>query len=350
MSLPHYSAKKGRWLGRPLGWLYGLGAWLHRAAYVYGPLQRTRFDPPVICVGNLSVGGTGKSPHVQYVQRLLGQPARCAMVSRGYGRQSKGVYWVGVGSTVEEVGDEPLQFKRAFPDATVVVAERRAEGIQVALSKVPDLAYILLDDAMQHWGVVADCTLLLTTFSDPFFQQELLPFGRLREFRKGYQRADVIVVTQCPHKLAEATKNAYRQAIQPLSHQLLLFSSIVYQALYDLLTGEEGPQLAQIPALDILVVTGIADTRALRAHLAQFEHRVSYRAFPDHHNFTASDWKKLAASGSSQLLLTTEKDAPKLRPLVQQDRDFAGRVYVLPIRVALSPKEEALLLERLKKA
>lgn len=347
-NLPTNKRTLGQFLGQPLGWLYGMGAYLHRAAYVYGPLEQVRFAPLVISVGNLSVGGTGKSPHVLYLQGLLGQVTQTAMVSRGYGRQSKGLQWVEVDSAPEQVGDEPLQFKQAYPAATVVVAERRVEGIRAALVQVPDLQTILLDDALQHWAVEADCHILLTTFDAPFFQQTILPFGRLREFRKGYQRADVIIVSKCPTSLEEDTRAAYITAINPLAHQRVLFSNLAYQPLYELGTRSAGPDLEEGEPLDILLLTGIANPQALEVYLGQQGHQVTSQTFPDHHAFTVQDLQNIQVLATGKTIITTEKDATKLRPLLIQHPAFAWIVYVLPIQVVLSASDEAWLSQYLQ--
>jgi tetraacyldisaccharide 4'-kinase len=326
-------------IGRPLGWLYGLGAWLHRAAYVYGPLKQHQFAPFVVTVGNLSVGGTGKSPHVLYLQQLLGQTAYTAMVSRGYGRQTKGLQWVEVDSPVRAVGDEPLQFKWAYPNALVVVAEQRAKGIRAALQKQPELEQVLLDDAMQHWGIQADCTLMLTTFGAPFFRQEVLPFGQLREFRSGYKRAEVIIVTQSPPSLGAGTRHAYLAAIKPLPHQKVLFSWLSYEPLYELWTGATGPSLTT--AQDILLLTAIADTTALKKYLNK--HKLTEYAFPDHHLFTAKDLQKVQANAANKLIITTQKDATRLRAVLKQEPSIVLQIYVLPVEVNFSPDDAAWL-------
>ena len=326
-------------IGRPLGWLYGVGAWLHRAVYVYGPFKQHHFEPLVISVGNLSVGGTGKSPHVLYLQGLLGAPEQTAMVSRGYGRQSKGLQWVQMDSPVQVVGDEPLQFKLAYPKALVVVAEQRAKGIEAALQQQPQLEQVLLDDAMQHWGVQADCTFMLTTFGMPFFRQHVLPFGQLREFRSGYKRAQVIIVTQSPSSLRAATRNAYLVAINPLSHQKVLFSWLSYEPLYELWTGELGPSLKI--AQNILLLTAIADTTTLKKHLNK--HHITECAFPDHHFFTLKDLQKVQANAANKLIITTEKDATRLRVVLQQHPSIQLQIYVLPVRVMFSPDDTAWL-------
>lgn len=326
-------------VGRPLGWLYGIGAWLHRAAYVYGPFKRHRFAPLVISVGNLSVGGTGKSPHVLYLQQLLGAAECTAMVSRGYGRTTKGVQWVQTDSQAQTVGDEPLQFKLAHPKALVVVAEQRAKGIQAALKKQPQLEQVLLDDAMQHWGIQADCTFMLTTFQRPFFRQQILPFGQLREFRSGYKRAEVIIVTHSPPGLRASIRNSYLVEIKPLPHQKVLFSWLVYQSLYDLRTGALGPSLETVQ--DILLLTGIADTSALKKHLSK--HNMTAYAFPDHHLFTLKDLQEVQKNAANKLIITTEKDATKLRAVLQDNPSITLQIYVLPIAIAFSPNDTAWL-------
>ncbi|MFK7797013.1 MAG: tetraacyldisaccharide 4'-kinase [Aureispira sp.] len=331
-------------VGRPLGWLYGIGAWLHRAAYVYGPFKRHRFAPFVISVGNLSVGGTGKSPHVLYLQHLLGATERTAMVSRGYGRKTKGVQWVQTDSQAQTVGDEPLQFKLAHPKALVVVAEQRAKGIQAALQKQPQLEQVLLDDAMQHWGIQADCTFMLTTFAAPFFRQHVLPFGQLREFRSGYKRAEVIIVTQSPSGLGGSIRNSYLVEIKPLPHQKVLFSWLSYKPLYDLWTGAVGPSLKT--GQEMLLLTGIADTTALKKYLSK--HTITEYAFPDHHLFTLKDLQKVQENARNKLIITTEKDATRLRPVLQQNPSIPLQIYVLPVEVVFSPDDAAWLKEYLQ--
>jgi len=335
----------------PISRLYGGIVRLHGRLYSGGFFVSKPFDLPIINIGNLSVGGTGKSPHVAYFNQLLAPNFTTAIVSRGYQRKTKGVQWVLETSSVRDVGDEPLQLKQKFPTTTVVVAERRAAAVAAIIAQNKKINCILLDDAFQHWAIKAKVAVLLTTFEQPFFEEEVLPLGRLREFRSGYQRADLIMVTKCPPSISEVDKVRFVQKINPLPHQAVFFSYFQYQSLYSLLEPREKKEITALEGQKITLVTAIANTSYLEAYLQSHTSLISSLRFLDHHYYTKKDLEKIKKTAQRGLIITTEKDATKLRLHQSYIRAKGLQIYVLPIEVAIAFGEakllEAMLLEKI---
>ena len=200
----------------PFSLLYGLVMWTRNRLYDNKVLNAVEFDLPVIAVGNLSVGGTGKTPHVEYLIRLLKDRFHIATLSRGYNRRTKGYLLADENSTASQLGDEPMQFHQKYPDISVCVGEERMLAIPQLLMERPDTQTILLDDAFQHRSVKPGMNIMITDYSRRFTKDHVVPFGRLREGRKGYERANCIIVSKCPPHLSETEKNAIRQEINPL--------------------------------------------------------------------------------------------------------------------------------------
>jgi tetraacyldisaccharide 4'-kinase len=323
--------------------LYGSVVRLHRAFYSRGIFVSKSFDLPIINVGNLSVGGTGKSPHVAYFNKLLLPNFTTAIVSRGYHRKTKGIQFVLENSSVRGVGDEPLQLKQKFPETTVVVAGHRASGVEVILDQNKDINCILLDDAFQHWAIQAKVDILLTTFDQPFFYDNVLPMGRLREFKQGYQRADIIIVTKCPPSISQAQKALFTQKIKPLAHQQVFFSYFQYQALYALLNVKERKEMSEVQGQKISLVTAIADTSYLEAYLQAYAGSIDHLRFSDHHYYTKKDLERIKKTAKGGLIITTEKDASKLKVHQSYIQEEGLLIYVLPIEVAIAFEEASLL-------
>lgn len=330
-----------------LSLLYANAARLHRVFYRRGFLASKSFDFPVINVGNLSVGGTGKSPHVAYFNTLLSPNFSTAIVSRGYHRKTKGIQFVLETSAVREVGDEPLQLKQKFPKTTVVVAEHRASGIEAILEQNKEINCILLDDALQHWAIEAKVKILLTTFEQPFFEDNVLPLGRLREFKEGYQRADIIIVSKCPSSINTTQKAVFIQKIKPLAHQAVFFSYFQYQALYSLLRDNERKEITAIQGQKITLVTAIANTNYLETYLQSYASSIEHLRFLDHHYYTKKDLEKIKNTAQGGLIITTEKDATKLRIHQSYIKKNDLQIYVLPIEVAIAFDEAALLEKKI---
>lgn len=329
----------------PFSLLYGFIVGLRVFSYRIGLQRSSRFDVPTICVGNLSMGGAGKSPHIEYLIRLLEPYINVGVLSRGYRRKTEGFLFVEPKSTALDVGDEPLQFKRKFSDVAVAVGERRAYAIPQMLVRYPDLQAILLDDAFQHLAVRPYLNVLLTEFSAPFTRDFLVPSGNLRESRSGYARAQIIVVTKCPTEISLLDKEKMTAEIKPLPHQRLYFSYYDYARPYQILDPSVFFDLDA--ETEVLLITGIARTEYLLAWLAPKVKKVTTMTFEDHRLFTNYDVaqaKKLyddMAGARKRIVLTTEKDATRLelhKPYLVENQ---LNIYALPIQVSFHFNEGA---------
>lgn len=306
----------------PFSLVYGGITALRNFLYNTGILKSKSYDLPVICVGNLSTGGTGKSPMIELLISFLKDTHKIAVLSRGYKRKTSGYREVLTESTAEEVGDEPLQFKRKFPQITVAVCEDRQAGIE-RLQAMADV--VLLDDAFQHRKVSASLNLLLTAFDALYIQDHVLPTGNLREPRRGARRADLIVVTKCPENLAGSTMEAIKRKLAPTPHQKIYFSKIGYAA--EIRNNTARKPLSYLKTRPFLLVTGIANPKPLVLFLWEQGFDFEQKVFPDHHNFTDTE---IGALQTHPLLLTTEKDFMRLQAL-----SGTTEIYYLPIRTEI---------------
>ncbi len=260
-----------KYLLYPFSLLYGLIMWLRNRLYDTSVLTAVEFDVPVIAVGNLSMGGTGKTPHVEYLIKLLKDLYPVATLSRGYQRSTKGYVLANAQTTANDIGDEPMQFHQKFPDIKVCVGEERMLAIPQLLGEAPDTRVILLDDAFQHRSVKPGLNVLITDYSRRFTKDHVVPFGYLRENRKGYKRADLIIVSKCPPGLSTAAARKIREEIKPLPGQQLYFTCLQYGDMYDLFTRE--PILPDA-GTTVLLVCGIARPQPLLEHLKQLYNNV----------------------------------------------------------------------------
>lgn len=327
--------------------IYGSLVCSHRWLYRIGLLVSTKFDFPIISIGNLSLGGTGKSPHTAYFQELLNPFFKIGMVSRGYHRKSKGVLEVNTDSSAVLVGDEPLEFKLNHVLCPVFVAEKRAAGVQTLLQKHPSTNCILLDDALQHWAIKPSVQVVLTTFEKPFFDDWTVPLGRLREFRSGYQRADIIIVSKCPKDINEAQKQYFIQKIAPLRHQQVYFSFFCYNKLYHLLDPTIFYSLSKLKQAAVLVVSALANSQSLKNFVSKNSLDTRFLDFADHHYYTEKDLILIQQKAENRIVIITQKDASKLLALKEQILDLKILFYVLPITVEIAFGEEFLLKKRL---
>jgi tetraacyldisaccharide 4'-kinase len=305
----------------PFSILYGSLLLLRNKLYDWGIFKSTSFSIPVISVGNLSLGGTGKTPHIEYLIRLLGVDYHVATLSRGYGRKTRGFLLSNANSTASDIGDEPLQFANKYPNTTVAVDEKRVRGIQKLLELFPKTQVILLDDAFQHRAVKPGFSIVLTDFSKPYFDDYVLPSGTLREFRSGIKRADAIVVTKCPEVLLPIERTRLEKAIQPKPHQSLYFSYITYGEFMPFHKETINPFTKAYyfeRHYSIVLFTGIANTEPLEYYLKDKAKTVVPVHFPDHHSFTVNDIQNVRKifdniAPANKILLTTEKDAMRLK-------------------------------------
>ncbi|HZW76944.1 MAG TPA: tetraacyldisaccharide 4'-kinase [Flavobacteriaceae bacterium] len=313
----------------PFSVLYGLVTAVRNKLFDFGILKSTRFSLPVIVVGNLSTGGTGKSPMVEYLIRNLKNDYKIGVVSRGYGRKTKGFLEVLPSNTAMEVGDEPLQIKKKFPEVIVAVSEKRAVGIEKIRKNT---GVILLDDAFQHRSVKPGYSILLTSYTDLYSDDFILPAGNLRESSRGASRADCIVVTKCP-KLTESEMDGVEKRLNPKIGQDVFFSLISYGEKIMSANGAEA--LEFLSTKTFLLVTGIANPTPLVDYLHSKNLKFTHRSFPDHHHFSEPELKELDAQN---IILTTEKDYVRLQPFLKN-----ALLYYLPIEVSFLRDEKKFL-------
>lgn len=335
----------------PFSLLYGAGVGLRNQFYRWGLLKGIEFNLPVISVGNLSVGGAGKTPHIEYLVQLLKDYLNVATLSRGYKRKTKGYLVVQAQMNAEQVGDEPLQFKRKYPDITVAVSESRALGIPALVADYPATQVVLLDDAFQHRSVRPGLNIMLTEHDHPFTDDYLLPSGRLREWRSAYQRADVIIVSKCPRKEEEVHKERLEKKIDPYPHQKLYFSYYAYGQPYFALNARYRLELK--PDLDVLLICAIARTEYLTDFLDEQVGSVSVMEFEDHHFFTKYDVAQLKENfermeSKNKVILTTEKDAMRLELHRQYIYENQMPVFVIPVQVRFHFGQKELFDEQVR--
>ncbi|TAF57035.1 MAG: tetraacyldisaccharide 4'-kinase [Sphingobacteriia bacterium] len=333
----HFNAfflKSFRVLLLPLAVLYGGVIWLRNLAFDKKWLGSARFHFPLICVGNLAVGGTGKSPMVEYILERLLPHVAVGTLSRGYKRKTKGYLLAGENTTALEIGDEPMQFHLKFPQAAIAVGEERLVAIPQLLQDRPDLKAIILDDAFQHRSVQAGLNILLTEFSNLYSDDFFLPTGDLRDQWSSAKRAAIIIVTKCPTELSEAERQSVLASLKPLAHQKVFFSTIDYGTPYHL---SDPQQKRDINLQDeVLLVCGIANPQPLKTYLHQKAQTYYQLDFRDHHIFSVDDLRQIKKqfdqiSAPHKMILTTEKDAVRLHKF-KEEISASDAFYVLPIR------------------
>ncbi len=321
----------------PFSLLYGMGVSLRNFFYKKGILKGVEFDIPLISVGNLSIGGAGKTPHIEYLIRLLKDYLNVATISRGYKRKTKGFLIVKPNHNATAVGDEPLQFARKFRDILVTVSESRTFAVPQILMEQPDNQVILLDDAFQHLSITPGLNILLTEYSYPFTKDYLLPSGRLREWRSAYRRADIIIISKCPSTISEEDKNDMIEEINLLPRQRIYFSYYEYSNPYFILKPDYHFNLSA--DLDVVLISAIARADYLIEYLETQVNSIQALEYEDHHYFTNFDISQLKNTfnnidSSKKIILTTEKDAMRLELHRQFIVENKLPVYVLPVKVA----------------
>ncbi len=307
----------------PFAILYGFITSIRNWCYDIGILKSYSFDIPIIVVGNLSVGGTGKTPQIEYLIRLLSSNYQIAVLSRGYKRKSKGFLLADAASTAESLGDEPFQMHQKFPIIQVAVDANRKNGIEklLSLKKKPEL--ILLDDAFQHRKVKAGFYILLTAYSDLYSEDFILPTGNLRESRNGAKRANIIVVTKCPPNLSEFEQNKCLNKLKVSENQVVYFSTIAYD---ESLSSEiDSRSVDSFRTVNKLLVAGIAKPEPFFAYLQSPNDEVL--DYPDHHDFSETDIQTIINKAKNKPIITTEKDYVRLKGKLPKNQ-----LYFLPIQ------------------
>ena len=325
--------KSFRVLLLPLAALYGLIIFIRNRLFNKNYLKSAEFNFPLICVGNLSVGGTGKSPMVEYLAKLLKDEFRIGTLSRGYKRKTKGYALADANTTALEIGDEPMQFYNKFPDIAVASCEERIVGIPHMLQDVPDLQAIILDDAFQHRTIRAGFNILLTEYGNLYSNDFFLPTGDLRDEWASAKRAQVIVVTKCPYNLSAEAKQKIIRSLNPDAAQKVFFTTIEYGTPYHIVDHSDDWMLT--PRDEVLLVCGIANPKPLKEYLHEKAHTYYQQDYSDHHIFSIDDLNEIIDKfeqihAKDKLILTTEKDAVRLIKFSEQLASLP--MYVLPIQ------------------
>lgn len=313
----------------PLSWIYGLVVWLRNLLYDDHIFQSTQVSVPTIGVGNLAVGGTGKTPMTEYLVRLLSKQYKVAVLSRGYGRRTRGFRIANQNDTAYTIGDEPMQIHIRFPEIPVAVCADRVKGIKRLQHLYPDLHCVILDDAYQHRKLKCGFYILLTPYERLYVNDHMLPWGRLRDLPSQSVRANMVVVTKCPQNMKPIERRIVSNTLNLASYQHLFYSSIGYAPI----------QLNSTP----LLVTGIANPKPLLEYLRQSFPDTELLAFSDHHVFRSKDLKKICEKAEQfDCVVTTEKDYMRLlqTPIVEQ---LGDKLQVMTIQTEFGVDEDAFI-------
>lgn len=330
--------KINKWL-RPLSWIYGLAVGIRNLLFDINVLKSRSFDLPIISVGNITVGGSGKTPHVEYLINLLHKRWKVAVVSRGYKRKSRGYVLANTQTRMQDIGDEPFQMKSKFRDIYVAVDKSRRDAIDRLTSDeaTKDTNVVLLDDAFQHRYVKPGVSILLVDYHRLIIYDELLPAGHLREPKEGKRRADIVIVTKCPRDLNPMEFRVLKRAMNLFPYQDLYFTTIAYKNLKAVFSKKEKP-LADIGnATNVLLLTGIASPKQMLIDLKPYAKSLHPMSFADHHDFSTSDIEainsKFESMPSPKIIITTEKDKARLLTLKGLSDSVRKHLYALPIEI-----------------
>lgn len=323
---------RNRWFLFPISLVYGLVISFRNVLFNTGVFKQKHFDIPLIGVGNLSVGGTGKSILVDYLLNLLEDKRKLAVLSRGYGRKTSGFLIANENIGPEQIGDEPYQFHIKYQKVTVAVSERRVLGIERLL--VNGIDCVVLDDVFQHRWVKPGLMILTTTYQRPYFEDYLLPAGNLREYRRGSSRSDIIMVTKCPNHLTEDQIHRFKHNLALSKSQKVYFSTLSYANLVYNYDGEQR-SLEALKNQNLLLVTGIAEPRPLVDFMLSQQLRFKHLRFRDHHHYKRSDFEILDLT--TYIILTTQKDFYKLHDVLE-----SPKIYYLSVDIKFLRTSESI--------
>lgn len=326
----------------PCSKLYGAVTYMRNQFFEWKLLPQHEFDVPVVVVGNLAVGGTGKTPHTEYIVEALRHNYHIAVLSRGYKRATKGFVLATPFTKARDIGDESFQMYQKFrQQVTVAVCEDRVYGIRELRRLDPDINLIILDDAFQHRYVKPAVSIVITEYNRPLYEDKMLPYGRLREPIRGINRADMVVVSKCPEQMRDLDYALFKKNLGLFPYQEIFFSRYAYQQLVPLFPD----QSKSVPCLEwmdqqdsILAVAGIDNPRPFIRYLKSFMPRVRVNIFSDHHNFTRKDLEMLqkrftTMKGRNRILITTEKDAVRMASSPYFPPELRAVTYYLPVKV-----------------
>ena len=333
--------------------LYGIVTEARNRMFDRGILKQHSFDLPIISIGNLAVGGTGKTPHTEFIIQQLSKNIKIAVLSRGYKRATKGFVLAGKESTAKTIGDESFQIFSKFPEVTVAVDEKRVRGIGRLMEQCPEIKAIILDDAYQHRHVKAGLSVLLTDYSALYADDFILPYGNLREHKNNSNRADIIVVTKCPDEIQHEEFSKIEQKLNPATHQQLFFSRFEYGNIYPVFSEGKNLSLEKTgEGMAILLVTGIVSPTPLLNYLKNFTTKITTKFFPDHHDFSKNELydieKEFEKMTGFKIILTTEKDAARLKSNPYLTEKLKKNLYALPLEVKISNNEQDKFIQKIQ--
>jgi len=344
------------WLLFPLSTLYGLIIAIRNSLYNRGILPSRVHPLAIISIGNLTVGGTGKTPHVEYLISALQSLFSIAMLSRGYKRKTKGFVMAGPDTDYRQTGDETCQIALRFPGIPVAVCENRNKGIEILCSHFPKLDAVLLDDAFQHRSLKAGLSILLTDYQRLYTRDHLLPGGNLRESKSGSKRADIIIITKCPPDLKPIDMRLLQHEINPAIHQQLYFSSLYYDEPIPLKISENERVLnyrdMKQKNLSALLLTGIVNPGLLYEHLTQYCSEIVSLSFPDHHDFSKKDIlhiekKYREIQNTGKVILTTAKDAARLINNKYLPDILKNNIFVIHVKIQILDNKEKAFIQKI---
>lgn len=332
----------------PLSWLYGFAVSIRNRAYDLKILKTTEFAVPVISIGNITVGGTGKTPHVEYLVNLLKENYEVATLSRGYKRKTRGFHYVETNAKAINVGDEPLQIKNKFPEVTVSVCEKRVEGVQKLMNagneKTPDV--VLLDDAFQHRRITPGVNILLIDYNRQIKEDSLLPLGRLRESVHQMRRANIIIFTKCPDEVTPIMRRILGNDVGLLPYQRLYFTKLKYDKLVPVFSANQlNDDYYKEKKYSILLVSGIASPKLIHKYLKAYSRNIELLTFPDHHNYSKQDILSIskkfnAMESENKIIVTTEKDSMRFKDFDDLPEEVKDAMYFLPVKVSFLDEEK----------
>ena len=341
----------------PFAIIYGIIIAIRNWLFDQDLLSSTTFNIPTISIGNLVVGGTGKTPHTEFILSVLQSDWKTAMLSRGYKRKTTGFQLATTESNSQTIGDEPFQIFTKFPAVTVAVDENRVHGVKKLMEIIPDIQLVVLDDAFQHRYIQTGLSILLTDYSNLYSRDMLLPAGSLREWRSGSKRANIIVITKCPENLKPIEMRLFETELNLQDNQILFFSSFIYDELKPVFSDSSHEnwtyQKIKESNAEILLVTGIASPVQILEQLAKFTSTVKTLIFEDHHAFQSKDFSSInkkfnAISSADKIIIVTEKDAARLVTNSNYPEILKGQTFSIPIRVEILHDQEDLFIQKIK--
>jgi tetraacyldisaccharide 4'-kinase len=325
----------------PISLVYGLITGFRNFLYNSGILPSVEFRFPVICVGNITVGGTGKTPHTEYIAGLLRENYKVATLSRGYKRKTRDFRIASSSALVSDIGDEPMQICRNFPDVLVTVDKNRVHGVNSILKEYPETEVIILDDGFQHRRITPGFSILLSDFERLIVRDHMMPYGNLRESKENMKRADMILITKSPENISPIQRRLIVKEIDKSPYQNLYFTTFRYKlpvSVFETSHDTAQPDISEGAGCGIVLITGIANPQPLKEYLQKSYKEIIHLSFPDHHNFTEKDLFSISSAynnlkSTTRYLLTTEKDAVRLREFTNIAESIRSAFFYIPIGI-----------------